>query len=79
MSKFYYLKLILRSLYGVRMLPGQGWILQFSVMLFEPMHSFPPNSATIFGTLELVRAPIPHSLEHFPISHSSHWQSTKKY
>ena len=71
--------LILKSLHGVCVLPGQGWILQFSVMLFEPMHSFPPNSANIFGTLELIRSPIPHSLEHCPISHSSHWQSTKDH
>ena len=59
--------------------PGHGWMLQFSVILFGPLHSFPPNRANIFGPLMLVRKPVPHSFEHFPISHSSHWQSTMKY
>ena len=61
-------------------IPGQGWMLQFSVILFGPLHSFPPKRANIFGSLMFVRKPVPHSFEHFPIPHSSHSQSTlEKY
>ena len=56
--------------------PEHSFVLQISVILFEPVHCFPPLVALIFGALTFVRVPEPHSLEQSPIFHISHSQST---
>ena len=58
------------------LLPGHSCVLQLSVIFEEPKHSWPPFSASIFGSRTFMRIPPPHSLEHSPIFHSFHSQST---
>ena len=58
-------------------LPEHSFVLQISVISFEPVHSFPPFVALIFGTRIFVRVPEPHSLEQSPMFQISHLQSTE--
>ena len=51
-------------------------MLQISVTLENPMHSFPPKDASTVGDRLLILVPPPQSSEHSPTCHSPQMQST---
>ena len=56
---------------------GHRCVLQASVTLESPIHSFPPFNAFTFCSLVLILVPPPHSTEQRSCSHSPHSQSTE--
>ena len=57
------------------LVPGQHWILQFSVIDELPVH-FPPQDSVIILVLVFVVDPPPQDFEHAPLVQEVHWQFT---
>lgn len=57
-------------------LPGHSSTLQLSVMMESPEQFFPPWAASTIFFLVTYFTPPPHVVEHLPVFHLSHSQST---